>query len=186
MSYLRVDLKRFFRGQTSISGKIKHFILTPEIWSVVIYRAGSYLHNKKQQNHFWPSLLLPILTIVDLFVRVVTGIDLPFTVKIGKGLYIGHFGGIFINPKAVIGEYCNLSTGVIIGQAGRDGKQFTPVIGDRVYIAPGAKIIGKVKIGNDVAIGANAVVTKDIPDHAVVGGVPAKIINMQGSSDLIL
>ena len=75
---------------------------------------------------------------------------------------------------------------MVIGHAGRGGKQFVPIIGDRVYIGPGAKLFGKIRIGNDVAIGANAVVTKDVPDNAVVVGVPAKIISYKGSSDFIL
>ncbi|TSK06246.1 MAG: hypothetical protein FPO08_13930 [Geobacter sp.] len=84
-----------------------------------------------------------------------------------------------------MGECCNLSQGVTIGQAGRGAQQFVPVIGDRVYIGPGAKIFGKVSIGSDVAIGANAVVTKDLPDNAVAVGIPAKVINLGSSRDFI-
>jgi serine O-acetyltransferase len=60
-----------------------------------------------------------------------------------------------------------------------------PVIGDNVYIGPGAKIIGRVNMGSGVAIGANAVVTKDVPDNAVVVGVPAKVISYNGSKGYI-
>ena len=84
-----------------------------------------------------------------------------------------------------MGEFCNLSQGVTIGQAGRGGEQYSPVIGDRVYIAPGVKIFGKVMIGNDVAIGANAVVTKDLPDNAVAVGIPAKIVSYDSSGDFV-
>ena len=72
-----------------------------------------------------------------------------------------------------------------LGWAGRGDKKGCPIIGDRVYIGAGAKVIGKVRVGNNVAIGANSVVTKDVPDNAVVGGVPAKIINYSSSSDYI-
>jgi serine O-acetyltransferase len=119
-------------------------------------------------------------------VEIATGISIPFTARIGPGLYIGHFGGIILSPETVLGENCNISQGVTIGQAGREGKQLTPIIGDRVYIGPGAKIFGGIKIGNDVAIGANAVVTKDLPDNAVAVGVPAKIVSYEGSKDFVI
>jgi serine O-acetyltransferase len=118
-------------------------------------------------------------------IEITTGISLPFTAEIGRGFYIGHFGQIFVSPDAVIGECCNISQGVTIGQAGRGEQQFVPLIGDRVYLGPGAKVIGKVRIGNDVAIGANAVVTKDLPDNAVAVGVPAQIINFESSRDFV-
>lgn len=109
------------------------------------------------------------------------GIELPRKTKVGEGLYIGHFGGIIISSATIIGDYCNISQGVTIGVAGRGEKRGCPIIGNDVYIGSGAKIIGNIKIGNNVAIGANAVVTKDVPDNAVVGGVPAKIISMEGN-----
>ena len=113
------------------------------------------------------------------------GIELPKGTKVGEGFYIGHFGGIIISGGAVIGRNCNISQGVTIGVAGRGENRGIPVIGDCVYIGPGAKVIGKIRVGNNVAIGANAVVTKDVPDNAVVGGVPAKVISMNGSFEFI-
>ena len=100
-------------------------------------------------------------------------------------MYIGHFGGIIVSGGAKIGEYCNLSQGVTIGFAGRGEKRGCPTIGDRVYVATGAKVLGAITIGNDVAIGANAVVAKDLPDNAVAVGVPAKIISYDGAGDFV-
>lgn len=185
MPYLKEDLKRYFGIKTSIIVKIKRIIFTQAIWATIIYRAGSWCNNHKEEK-FWLRFILPFLSIIQLFIETATGISLPFTANIGKGLYIGHFGGIVISHLAIIGEYCNLSQGVSIGQAGREGVQHVPVIGDRVFIGPGAKIFGKIQIGNDVAIGANAVVTKDLPDMAVAVGVPAKIINYKGSKDFVV
>ena len=105
--------------------------------------------------------------------------------EIGPGFYIGHFGCIFVSTKARVGSMCNISPGCTIGVAGRGPDRGAPTVGDRVYIGNGAKILGKIRVGNDVAIGANAVVTKDVPDEAVVAGVPAKIISYRGSGDFI-
>jgi serine O-acetyltransferase len=106
--------------------------------------------------------------------------------SIGPGLHLAHNGGIVIHCDAVLGSNVTVSTGVVIGQQIKNGLSLCPVIGDNVYIAPGAKLIGGIHIGNDVAIGANAVVTKDVPDHAVVAGVPAKILGYGGAREYLL
>lgn len=185
MSYLREDLKRYFIGDQGIFSKVKTVLLTQGICATVVYRAGSWCYNRKGR-YIWVRAVLPFLTVVQKITEIVSGIALPFSLEVGKALYIGHFGGIIISPHAVLGEYCNISQGCTTGQAGRGGKERTPIIGSRVYIAPGAKIFGGIKIGNDVAIGANAVVTKDLPDKPVAVGIPAQIISYNGSSDFVL
>ena len=110
------------------------------------------------------------------------GITLPFDTEVGAGLYIGHFGGIVVSPRAVIGRNCNLSQDVTLGQTLRGDRAGAPVIGDGVYIGPGARVIGGIAVGDNVAIGANCVVTKDVPDNAVVVGVPARVVSHDGAS----
>ncbi|WP_283640772.1 serine O-acetyltransferase [Mesonia mobilis] len=73
-----------------------------------------------------------------------------------------------------MGKNCMIGTQVTVG--GKSGHFEVPVIGDNVYLATGAKILGPIKIGNNVIVGANAVVIKDVPDNCVVAGIPAKII----------
>ena len=109
------------------------------------------------------------------------GISIPFDTSVGEGLYIGHFGGIVVNHRAVIGRNCNLSQGVTLGVVNRGKRQGSPAIGEGVYIGPGAKVVGAVTVGDNVAIGANCVVTKDVPDNAVVVGVPARVISHDGA-----
>ncbi len=95
----------------------------------------------------------------------------------GYGLSITHIaggGGAFANAKR-IGNYCKLQTGVLLGNT-HHSEDKKPIIGDNVEFGPGAKVLGKVTIGNNCFIGANAVVTKDIPDNSLVGGIPAKVI----------
>ena len=155
------------------------------LWALAEYRFSHWVRTKlhmpiaqqllKTVGFFWHKL-----------VEITTGIDIPNRTEIGKGLYIGHFGGIFINGDVKLGEYCNLSQGVTIGASGRGDKSGSPTLGDRIYIGPGAKLFGPITIGNDVAIGANAVVTKDLPDNAVAVGIPAKIISYKGSKDYVI
>lgn len=89
---------------------------------------------------------------------------------------IYHYGYLIVNGKVRIGKNAILYPGIEIGD--KDGTG-CPVIGDNVMICAGAKIFGPLKIGNNVTIAANAVVTKDVPDNAIVGGVPAKILKMK-------
>ncbi len=113
------------------------------------------------------------------------GISIPYTVEIGRGFYIGHFGTIVISGQVKIGSNCNISQGVTIGKNQRGKKQGYPIIGNDVYIGPGAKIIGNITVGNNVAIGANCVVVDDVPNNAVVVGVPGKIASMNGTEGLL-
>jgi serine O-acetyltransferase len=113
------------------------------------------------------------------------GIAIPPNAEIGLGLYVGHFGGIIVSSKARIGKNCNISQGVTIGQSYRGSRAGAPVLGDNVFVGPGAKIFGNLRIGNNVAIGANCVVTNDVEDNAVVAGVPGKVISHKGSDGYI-
>jgi len=113
------------------------------------------------------------------------GIDISRDARIGSGLYIGHFGGIVVNAAVVIGDNCNLSQGVTLGQVNRGPKAGCPTIGNNVYIGPGAKIIGHIQVGDHAAIGANAVVVDDVPSHGAVGGVPARVISDAGSEGYV-
>lgn len=104
------------------------------------------------------------------------GFDIPINVFDG-GLRINHYGLIVINKHARIGKYCDIHQGVNIGQQGND-EQDVPTIGDNVWIGPGAKIFGKISIGDDCQIGANAVVNKSFEEKGVtIAGIPARIIN---------
>lgn len=109
------------------------------------------------------------------------GIDIPWDTRIGPGLYIGHSGGIVVNHNTVIGRNCNLSQGVTLGQGNRGPNRGYATVGDEVYFGPGAKVVGAVRIGSNVAVGANCVVTKDVPDGTTFAGVPGRVISNRGS-----
>lgn len=176
----KADLDRY------VAVEEKHWLyllLTKQgLWALAEYRYSRWV---------FTGVKLPgiqhILKLVGILwhklVEITTGIDLPSRAQIGKGIYIAHFGGIFINEHVKIGDYCTLSQNITIGIAGRGDKRGCPTLGDRVYLAPGSRVIGSITIGNEVAIGANAVVTKDLPDKAVAVGVPAKVISYKGNAD---
>jgi serine O-acetyltransferase len=107
--------------------------------------------------------------------QILTGIDLPCEVTIGHRFRIEHFGGIIVSGDTVIGDDCILRNGVTIGMK-KIGEPGSPVIGNRVEIGAGAKILGKIHIGDDAQIGANAVVIRDVPAGHIAVGIPARNI----------
>ncbi|MDE6670703.1 MAG: serine O-acetyltransferase [Ruminococcus sp.] len=115
------------------------------------------------------------------------GYSIPLNV-FGPGLYLSHTGTVVINSRAKFGSNARIHVGVNIGAFSRFDEKWSknnvPVIGDNVYIGPGAKVFGSVQIGDNVAIGANAVVSKDVPSHCTVVGAN-KIVNEKGSIDMM-
>jgi serine O-acetyltransferase len=164
---------------------ISHLLTKQGLWALAEHRFSHWVRTKVHIPVVRP-VLRSFGFVWHKIIEIMTGIDIPANTQVGKGFYIGHFGEIIINEDVKIGENCNISQGVTIGVGGRGENSGCPIIGDRVFIGPGAKIFGKIKIGNDVAIGANAVVTKDLPDNAVAVGIPAKIISYKGSQDFIV
>lgn len=101
--------------------------------------------------------------------------SVPGSCTLMKGTKFAYGGiGVVIHARAVVGRNCMIGQGVAI--SGKSGWYEVPVIGDNVEIHAGARVLGPVKIGDNVIIGANAVVVKDVPDNCVVAGVPARII----------
>lgn len=119
--------------------------------------------------------LLPLF--IDLLVFLIFNSKVPLECEIGEGTNFGHRGiAVVIHPQAVIGKRCEIGSCVTIGGRGK-GAPGAPVIGDDVCISTGAKVLGGVRIGNNVTIGANAVVISDLPDGVTAVGVPARIIS---------
>jgi serine O-acetyltransferase len=173
------DLRRAYELESgSRLARIGGCLRAPGVHAVAVYRFGRWA---KEQGRLVRLLLDPIYFVLQLLIHILWGIDLPRGAKVGPGLYIGHFGGMTISRNAVIGSDCNLSHGITIGYSSGHGGG-CPRIGDRVYIAPGARVFGKITVGNNVKIGANAVVHRDIPDNAIVVLAPGfRIVSLKGN-----
>ena len=112
-----------------------------------------------------------------------TLIEIPGNTKIGPGFYIGHSGPIIINPAAVLGKNVNISHGVTIGRENRGKRCGTPTIGNEVWIGANAVIVGNITIGDDVLIAPLSYVNFDVPSHSIVVGNPAKIIARENATE---
>jgi len=188
--YLKHDIYRYFypndeTSEISLAHKLRIIMTTQGIWAIAVYRVRRWSHYECQYP-FIRKMINPIAFLINMVVEIATGIHIEPEIDIGPGLYIGHYGNIFLGGSTRIGKFANISHEVTVGYAGRGNAWGLPVIGDHVFLAPGAKVIGKIVIGNNVAIGTNSVVTKSLPDNAVAVGVPAKIINFNSSKDFVL
>jgi len=186
-AYFKSDIDRYFvlMPERTLGKTLRLWAYTPGLWILLFYRFGQSLSIACRKHR----ILKPLVAVYGFFyflLRVFVGIDIPIEADIGEGFYIGHYGGIIIHPASVIGRNCNISQGVTIGAGGRGDQRGVPTIGDRVYIGPGAMIFGSITVGNNVAVGANAVVNSSVPDDAVVGGIPAQILSTAGSQNFIV
>jgi len=129
--------------------------------------------------HFFYKKRIPLLpNLIKLLIFLIYNSSIPYQAILGKGTRFGYGAiGVVIHKRTVIGKNCLIGTNVTIG--GKFGYKNVPRIGNNVDIATGVKIIGDIYIGNNVTIGANAVVLKNVPDNAIVAGVPAKIIRIK-------
>lgn len=138
--------------------------------AIYLYRVSRwcYLHH------------IPVIPrLVTLFIFLIYNSKIPYQASIGKGTKFGYGGmGVVIHTKAVIGSYCSVGQQVTVG-GGNSRYPGLPKIGNNVRISKGAIVFGGISIGDNVTIGANAVVNKPVPDNAVVAGVPAKILRIK-------
>ncbi|MBL7714146.1 MAG: serine O-acetyltransferase [Bdellovibrionales bacterium] len=114
------------------------------------------------------------------FSRFLTGIEIHPGAKIGKRLVIDHGMGLVIGQTSVIGDDCILFHGVTLGGTHFEKKKRHPTLGNHVVIGAGAKILGNIRIGDGVRVGANSVVIQDVPDHTTAVGIPAKVVATGG------
>lgn len=141
-------------------------------WVMIVYRFGRWRYKIK------PSVLRKIFSFIYKIlyksVQIITGIEFPCEVEIGNNFMIDHFGGIVVSGYAKFGDNCRIRNGVVVGLR-HVHEPIAPQFGNDVDIGAGAKILGPIKIGNRVHIGANAVVIRDVPDDSIAVGVPATI-----------
>ena len=141
-------------------------------WALLVYRFGRWRYTVR------PAILRKLLSVIYhvlyKLIQIITGIELPCEVPIGRNFVIEHSGGIVISGFASFGDDCRIRNGVVVGLS-RVDEPCAPQIGNDVDIGTGAKVLGNIRIGNGVRIGANAVVITDVPDDCLAVGVPAAI-----------
>lgn len=166
--FLVADLSRYWNA--SHGGRLRRsFVLaqTAGVHACVVLRLGQWVRELPRPARV---ILEPIYWMDAALLQAIWGIQLDPWPPIGPGLRILHSGGIFVGGH--IGANMDIAHDVTIGIAGQGERQGVPTIGDNVHIAAGARVFGKIRIGNNVKIGPNAVVHRDVPDNAIVAVAP--------------
>ena len=169
---IKSDLAKI-RRTSSLKSFLSAVFFNSSFKRILLYRIRS-TRNNKFSRVLWKVMEKLLSVHYSVYI---------YDAEIGPGLNLPHCFSIMIS-SCKIGQNVTIGQQVTIGSDRGGSKPGYPLIGNNVFIACGAKVIGNVKVGNNVIIGANAVVVNDIPDNAVVGGVPARVLNYNGESQV--
>ncbi len=180
---LSLDIERYVRHEgLSDAGRLKRIFvlaLNQGLLATIVHRLG--VSTRKIPVAILRTPLLVVWFVLKKMTEFLFSIHISGAAELGPGFYIGHFN-CFLNAR--FGRNCSVSQNVTIGHAGR-GKSGLPIIGDNVYFAAGSVAFGPITIGDNVNVGANAVVNKDIPSNSTAVGVPARVIFRKNPSSEI-
>jgi serine O-acetyltransferase len=179
IQYLKSDLKRYMPDSVVSVRSFFRIIMRQQICAILIFRFGHWV-SFDVKSRIFRFIFKPFYIVLNkIILEIILGLYIPAQCDIGPGLYIaGNFLGLVINPNAKIGKNCTLGHGVVIGTAA-NGTPDAPMIGNNVFIGSGAVLIGGIEVGDDVKIGANTVVNKNIPSSVTVVSQPFRIINQE-------
>jgi serine O-acetyltransferase len=168
---IKQDLNAVFDRDPAATSKLEVMLTYAGFHALLAYRVSHWL---KLHN-------VPILPrIISQLARWLTGVEIHPSARIGTGFFIDHGMGVVIGETAEIGDYVTLFQGVTLGGTGKERGKRHPTLGNHVVVGAGAKILGGITIGDNVKIGANSVVLKNVPANSTVIGVPARVIKTQG------
>lgn len=164
------DLKAGIDRDPATKGRLELFLTSPGLHAIWIHRAS---------HRLWGAKLRIISRMLSNWSRFLTGIEIHPGATVGKRFVIDHGMGVVIGETAIIGDDVLMYHGVTLGGKENSAIDRHPVIGSHVVIGAGAKIIGRITIGDNCYIGANTVVTKDIPAGSTVVGQTGKILSQK-------
>lgn len=169
---IRNDINAIFERDPAAKNIFEVIVTYSGLHAIIMHRIAHWFYNKS---------LTTIARIISQFTRFLTGIEIHPGAKIGQGVFIDHGSGVVIGETAEVGNYVTIYQGVTLGGTGKETGKRHPTIGDNVLISAGAKVLGSIKIGNNVKVGSGSVVLDPVPDNCTVVGVPGKIIVRDGT-----
>jgi serine O-acetyltransferase len=173
-SRLRSDIQCILDRDPAARSKWEVVTCYPGFHALVLHRGSHWL---------WQRDLRWLARFVSLFSRWLTGIEIHPGARIGDGVFIDHGMGVVIGETAEVGDGCTIYQGVTLGGTSlTKGAKRHPTLGRNVVVGAGAKILGGFTVGDDAAVGSNAVVTKPVPAGATAVGIPARIIQAEDSA----
>lgn len=167
----RPEIKACFERDTAAISYLEVLLTYPGLQAIILHRVAHFLFRGK----------IPLLPrLISQLARHLTGIEIHPGTKIGKGLFIDHGMGVVIGETSSLGNNVTLFQGVTLGGTGKERGKRHPTLGNNVVVGTGAKILGNITIGDDVQVGANAVVIRSVPPHSTVVGIPGRIARRKG------
>ena len=170
---VREDIRNIVEKDPAARNGFEVLICYPGIWALILHRPAHWLYKRN---------IKLIARIISQLARWFTGIEIHPGASIGRRCFIDHGMAIIIGETTEIGDDVTIYQGVTLGGTGKDTGKRHPTIGNRVMISSGAKVLGPFKVGDDVKIGAGAVVLKEIPPNCTVVGIPGTIVKRNGQS----
>ena len=151
--------------------------------SLVIFLSYPGLHAKwmhTPEHWLWTHGHHNIARIISQITRFFTGVEIHPAAQIGRRFFIDHAMGVVIGETTVVGDDCVLYQGVTLGGTGKETGRRHPTLGNHVTVGSGAKVLGSITIGDNVKVGSNSVVVKDVPPNCTVVGVPGHVVRRNG------
>ena len=169
---IKSDLKAFMKNDPAAKSRLEIVLSYNTFHAILLHRFTHPLY----------KLGIPILPrFVSNINRFLTGVEIHPGAEIGESFFMDHGTATVIGETVKIGKNCTLFHNVTLGGTGKHSGKRHPTLGDNVYVGTGATILGPVKIGDNVMIGAETfIIMHDVPNNCTVVGVPAKIVKMNG------
>jgi len=165
------DFKAVFDRDPAATSRIEVFFTYSGFHALLAYRVAHWLLSGK----------IPLLPrFLSQAARWLTGVEIHPAAKIGTGFFIDHGMGVVIGETTEIGDFVTLFQGVTLGGTGKERGKRHPTLGNHVVVGAGAKVLGGIRIGDNVKVGANAVVLRSVPPNSTVVGNPGRIVKFDG------
>ena len=167
MGRLSEDIRANLERDPSVRSGFEIFVTSPGLTAISIYRVA---------HRLWRWRRRILARMVSNYARFITGIEIHPGAKLGRRLVIDHGMGVVIGETAEVGDDVLIFHSVTLGGKSFESGKRHPTIGNRVIIGAGAKLIGPITVGDDAKIGANAVITKDVPTGGTAVGANARLV----------
>ncbi len=182
---MKIFLSKFARGIIDLYGDAKNICkkdpaVSNVLFVIFMYQGFFAIVNHRIAHFLYTCRLYFLARLISQISRFVTGIEIHPGAVIGNRLFIDHGMGTVIGETAIIGNDCTIYHQVTLGGTGKESIKRHPTLKDNVMVGAGSKVLGNIIIGENVKIGANSVVLKDVPDNVTVVGIPATIVNKNG------
>ena len=171
---LRMDINAAMENDPAARSKF-------EVW--LTYSGVKALSHHRLANRLYKMNLKLLARIVSQYSRRRTGIEIHPAARIAPGVFIDHGMGVVIGETAEVGAGSVIYQGVTLGGTGKQTGKRHPTVGENCVISAGAKVLGDIHVGDYAKVGAGAVVLRDVPAHATVVGVPARVVRIRGGKE---